>query len=197
MVDCKKTKLRFRADQVFWAALHSETGGEAVCYVSVIESGEMLNEATKAAHKKAKTMGKKGPFKPLDLKDLTEAPKGIYALIPSPASGEAGDLTHPRDFNLMFQTSVGAIADASAVAYLRPETAQVRNTYEVIIYWIENEVIIYYVFLHPIFIFAYYLIQGIFTNFGHVQRSARMKVSTHIFERFVFFSAINAGGDSS
>eukprot|EP00579_Thalassiosira_antarctica_P009251 CAMPEP_0201880268 /NCGR_PEP_ID=MMETSP0902-20130614/10902_1 /ASSEMBLY_ACC=CAM_ASM_000551 /TAXON_ID=420261 /ORGANISM="Thalassiosira antarctica, Strain CCMP982" /LENGTH=345 /DNA_ID=CAMNT_0048408251 /DNA_START=1368 /DNA_END=2406 /DNA_ORIENTATION=- len=30
----------------------------------------------------------------------------------------------PRDFNLMFQTYVGAMSDASSVAYLRPETAQ-------------------------------------------------------------------------
>lgn len=30
-----------------------------------------------------------------------------------------------RDFNLMFQTSVGAMADGVSVAYLRPETAQV------------------------------------------------------------------------
>eukprot|EP01032_Pedospumella_encystans_P012289 gene12289-14227_t len=124
MVDCKKTKLRYRADQVFWAPLLSATDNSTVCYVSVVESDDMLAEATKLATKKAKTLGVKGPFKPLELKDLTEAPTDIYHLIPSPASGEAGDLTLPRDFNLMFQTSVGAVADASAVAYLRPETAQ-------------------------------------------------------------------------
>lgn len=45
------------------------------------------------------------------------------AEIPSPASGKP-TLTMPRDFNLMFQTSVGAMSDASSVAYLRPETAQ-------------------------------------------------------------------------
>ncbi len=126
MVDCKKTKLRYRADQVFWAPLLSATEDTPVCYVSVVESDDMLTEATKLASKKAKTLGVKGPFKPLELKDLTEAPADIYHLIPSPASGEAGDLTVPRDFNLMFQTSVGAVSDASAVAYLRPETAQVK-----------------------------------------------------------------------
>jgi len=35
-----------------------------------------------------------------------------------------GELTAPRQFNLMFQTHVGALQDASSVAYLRPETAQ-------------------------------------------------------------------------
>jgi len=98
MVDCKKTKSRYRADQVFWAPLISATDDTLVCYVSVVESDEMLTEATKLATKKAKTLGVKGPFKPLELKDLTEAPADIYHLIPSPASGEAGDLTVPRDF---------------------------------------------------------------------------------------------------
>jgi len=34
------------------------------------------------------------------------------------------DLTEPRAFNLMFKTYVGPVEDDSAVAYLRPETAQ-------------------------------------------------------------------------
>ena len=34
------------------------------------------------------------------------------------------DLTEPRQFNLMFRTTVGAVEDESGLAYLRPETAQ-------------------------------------------------------------------------
>src|SRR5207249_10453975 len=34
------------------------------------------------------------------------------------------DLTEARQFNLMFETHVGALEDASSAAYLRPETAQ-------------------------------------------------------------------------
>jgi len=34
------------------------------------------------------------------------------------------DLTEPRDFNLMFKTHTGPVADDGSVAYLRPETAQ-------------------------------------------------------------------------
>ena len=40
---------------------------------------------------------------------------------------EAKDWTEPRPFNLMFRTTIGAVAeddDPTAVAYLRPETAQ-------------------------------------------------------------------------
>ena len=34
------------------------------------------------------------------------------------------NLTEPRQFNLMFKTHVGAAAEESSIAYLRPETAQ-------------------------------------------------------------------------
>jgi glycyl-tRNA synthetase len=45
---------------------------------------------------------------------------------PSKHPGETPDcdLTEPRQFNLMFETRVGALEDESSVAYLRPETAQ-------------------------------------------------------------------------
>ena len=35
-----------------------------------------------------------------------------------------GELTEPRNFNLMFKTFMGPVEDAAAVVYLRPETAQ-------------------------------------------------------------------------
>jgi glycyl-tRNA synthetase len=35
-----------------------------------------------------------------------------------------GELTDPRQFNLMFKTFMGPVEDATAVVYLRPETAQ-------------------------------------------------------------------------
>jgi glycyl-tRNA synthetase len=45
---------------------------------------------------------------------------------PSKHPGETPDcdLTEPRQFNLMFETHVGALQDESSAAYLRPETAQ-------------------------------------------------------------------------
>jgi glycyl-tRNA synthetase len=36
----------------------------------------------------------------------------------------SADLTEPRQFNLMFRTSIGPVEDESGLAYLRPETAQ-------------------------------------------------------------------------
>src|SRR5438128_8281429 len=41
-----------------------------------------------------------------------------------PGETDACDLTQARDFNLMFETSVGPVKDEGSTVYLRPETAQ-------------------------------------------------------------------------
>ncbi len=50
--------------------------------------------------------------------------KGKPSEIACPNCGNRGSLTEARQFNLMFATTVGPVADSSSVAYLRPETAQ-------------------------------------------------------------------------
>jgi glycyl-tRNA synthetase len=56
---------------------------------------------------------------------LIKTEKG-FALPPGMQCSACGskELTEPRAFNLMFKTYVGPVEDESAVAYLRPETAQ-------------------------------------------------------------------------
>ncbi len=41
-----------------------------------------------------------------------------------PVCGTVGQFSEPRQFNMMFKTSVGPIEDESSISYLRPETAQ-------------------------------------------------------------------------
>jgi glycyl-tRNA synthetase len=41
-----------------------------------------------------------------------------------PGQGPNCDLTEPRQFNLMFQTSIGPVQESGSTVYLRPETAQ-------------------------------------------------------------------------
>lgn len=67
-----------------------------------------------------KTEGCKGRFRADQLQDM-QCP-----LKPSkpPGKYEKCQLTEARMFNLMLKTFVGALEDASATAYLRPETAQ-------------------------------------------------------------------------
>ncbi|HAC56259.1 TPA: glycine--tRNA ligase [Candidatus Saccharibacteria bacterium] len=41
-----------------------------------------------------------------------------------PTCGQTGTFGEPKQFNMMFRTSVGPVADAESISYLRPETAQ-------------------------------------------------------------------------
>jgi glycyl-tRNA synthetase len=122
LVDCKASKQRYRADQLFFAAVVVD--GRTIGHVSALESentAQALQEAAEALKRKKAVQGRLEPVAP---RDMTEAKPEEIALIPSPATGEPGSLTAPRSFNMMFQTNVGAMTDASSVAYLRPETAQ-------------------------------------------------------------------------
>jgi glycyl-tRNA synthetase len=52
----------------------------------------------------------------------TESAAATGLQTPCPSCG--GDLTEPRQFNLMFESHAGAVADDANKVYLRPETAQ-------------------------------------------------------------------------
>lgn len=122
MVDCKESKLRYRADQLFFAPVIVES--ETIGYISVLESADQQEKAEAAAKELKRKTAKQGDLGPVVLKDYTEATPEEYDQIPSPATGKPGSLTPPREFKLMFETKVGPLADESATAYLRPETAQ-------------------------------------------------------------------------
>jgi glycyl-tRNA synthetase len=122
MVDCRTSKLRFRADQLFWS--RAEVDGQLLGYVSLLETDDMDELVLEAATKLQRKAGLRGTLSCTPVKDFTEASDEEQSLVPSPATGEAGSLTPPRAFNLMFQTNVGAMVDQASVAYLRPETAQ-------------------------------------------------------------------------
>ncbi len=47
-----------------------------------------------------------------------------FVLCPEKTCKAHESWTVPRDFNMMFQTQIGAVEDSSATVYLRPETAQ-------------------------------------------------------------------------
>ena len=126
MVDCKETKLRYRADQLFYSPVVLQESGEQVGYVCVQEGNDedMVNAAQKDAKKLLKEKDLKGSkIEAFSFKELVEATEEEMSQIPSPASGKP-TLTMPRDFNLMFETRVGATVDSDNIAYLRPETAQ-------------------------------------------------------------------------
>lgn len=103
MIDNKDSKKRYRADNLL-----EDRAAE------LVKSGQP--EKAEALLKRMNVL--------LEAEDL----QGVHELIVSegitcPLSGTA-NWTEVRQFNLMFSTQTGAIADESSTIYLRPETAQ-------------------------------------------------------------------------
>lgn len=109
MVDCKETKKRYREDHLvvyitdtLWPAFHEEA-----------EQAEI--------DKRFKKLGLKAST---EKKALSDIPFSDYKNIVGPDAKNAGSLTEPKAFNLLFETKIGAVASDDNVAYLRGETAQ-------------------------------------------------------------------------
>lgn len=134
MVDCRETKSRYRADQlvVFAAVLQFDDGSRErvreTLYATPGEVGKTSDVALLEPHRaRIRALQKSRPGSvgvsvepvPGALED-----EQLRARTIAPGASEAGTLTAPRAFNLMFKTHVGAMEDNSSVAYLRPETAQ-------------------------------------------------------------------------
>ncbi len=122
MVDCKESKMRYRADQLFAAEIFVD--GKTLGWIALLESERMEEESLEKAETLKRKSGSKGKLAELNLKPYDELSPENQLLVPSPATGKPGTLTPPREFNMMFETNVGALRDASSKCYLRPETAQ-------------------------------------------------------------------------
>ncbi|MCZ6683594.1 MAG: glycine--tRNA ligase, partial [Planctomycetota bacterium] len=146
MVDCKECKARFRADQV--ESLHEESKWLAEIREiwrasKPVDLSRLKSWANKKGKKLAPGLALVRQTETV-LSDLHQDvireqeswdenidvwfnkllnPNGQQFLSETcPSCG--GQLTKPRDFNLMFKTYVGATATEDDVVYLRPETAQ-------------------------------------------------------------------------
>jgi glycyl-tRNA synthetase len=146
MITCRRCRRHFRADhmddllaQSEWVASLAEAldGDGTAGYV--LDRGKLERWIQKRGKRLAPGLGLVADAARLD-SVCTEAGETVMAVrdclallnrhqqadagtdMPCPFCG--GDLTEPRQFNLMFKTYIGAMEDSSAVAYLRPETAQ-------------------------------------------------------------------------
>lgn len=126
MVDCKESKRRYRADQLFAAPV--KLNGELAGYVATLEGADQADILKRAKKIRDAKGDKQAVIDEAALRDeaieFTESTEEQRAMTLGPDADSIGTLTAPRDFNLMFETKVGPLADSSAVAYLRPETAQ-------------------------------------------------------------------------
>ena len=116
MVDDRETKQRFRYDHVM-CYVHPDRDPNAPIYAFLPDS------PSEAKRKKQAVKAFRGA-EPAVVPYASIKDAALLAKVFAPEAEAPGTLTEPRQFNLMFKTFVGALEDPSAVAYLRPETAQ-------------------------------------------------------------------------
>lgn len=102
LIDDKNTKERFRADKLL-EDLIEKMGENAKILQEKYGVNNLIPESW-------------------SLEKQTEVMRGEK--VKNPNTGEVGDWSDAKQFNLMFKTSQGVTEDSSAVVYLRPETAQ-------------------------------------------------------------------------
>ena len=121
MVDCRESKRRYRYDHIKGAWVEH---GEQKVFVSCITDGDAKEEITRRAlqHFKLKAKYADQLTWHSEVADLTTVTETDQVLAPD--AKELGTLTEPREFNLMFETHIGAMQSDDSKAFLRPETAQ-------------------------------------------------------------------------
>jgi glycyl-tRNA synthetase len=144
MQTCRQCKKLFRADHVWEMLKESEWAralAEALALgdwddnVSSVDSDAAMTWAQRKGKKLAPGLAlvrnpketlsglhDVGSFAELLRHLATEQNAQSGLVTPCPNCG--GDLTEPREFNLMFETFIGAVRDEDSKSYLRPETAQ-------------------------------------------------------------------------
>jgi len=124
MVDCRESKKRYRYDQILgrWVKAKGET-----IFVTTTNQEQLEDELRTKALKFFNLRSKHADELEWtsDVMSLPEAlSQSDNSSILAPDAKELGTLTEPREFNLMFKTTVGALGGEDDVAFLRPETAQ-------------------------------------------------------------------------
>ncbi len=131
MVDCRDCNGRFRSDQVTILAVNYR-GNEAIgakyppfFYSAVGSLVEVRGEHDKDIEKAKKKIASLG-HEPIEFSGSLDRllREGAHSEFPCPRCKKTGTLTEPRNFNLMFESHTGAVADEGSKVYLRPETAQ-------------------------------------------------------------------------
>lgn len=102
LIDDKKTKERFRADKLL-EDLIEKMGDDAKNLLTKYNVANLIPESW-------------------SLEKQTEVMR--WENVKNPNTGEAGDWSDAKQFNLMFKTSQWVTEDSSATVYMRPETAQ-------------------------------------------------------------------------
>jgi len=122
MVDCRESKRRYRHDQMRGRWCRAK--GERIFVTTTAEVEAEAEETQRKALKYFNLRSKDADRLEWEDGFLSLDQIGDMSPVLGPDAKELGTLTEPREFNLMFKTTVGALGGEEDVAFLRPETAQ-------------------------------------------------------------------------
>lgn len=122
MVDCRESKKRYRHDQVRgrWVS-HKDV---KIFVTTLAEADQEQGEIERRALKVFKLRPKDADGLVYDGPSTTLDKVDEFDNVLGPDAKAIGTLTPPREFNLMFKTTIGALGGEDDYAFLRPETAQ-------------------------------------------------------------------------
>lgn len=128
MVDCRESKGRYRADHVLCLEIFYEKAGQqkSLGILSVLSDEGAADILARKAKKLIQKAGG-GEIVPFDLTKataFTSLNSDEQKKVIGPDAENAGTLTEPRAFNLMFPTYSGVFQSEENKVHLRPETAQ-------------------------------------------------------------------------
>ena len=128
MTDCRETKSRYRADQLYVFCLKNKNGdllSDWFFSTPTQSESPTLEELIEPHSKQLKSIIKKqgSDLIALEIEGALESADLLSKTL-APGASKPGTLTTPKSFNLMFKTHVGASEESTSIAYLRPETAQ-------------------------------------------------------------------------
>ncbi|MCC9654481.1 glycine--tRNA ligase [Rhodopirellula sp. JC737] len=122
MVDCKESKKRYRFDQV--RGRFVEYQGTKIFVSTLAEIEQEEDEVRRRGLKYFKLRAKNADELTVAKESLTLDQLDSTDNVLAPDAKTLGTLTEPREFNLMFKTTLGALGGEDDTTFLRPETAQ-------------------------------------------------------------------------
>ena len=121
-VECKQSQKRYRYDQV--RGRWCEAKDQKVFIATVVETEQEEAELQRKAQKYFNIRAKDADQLKWDGEIVSLTTVDDFSRVLGPDAKEPGTLSEPREYNLMFKTTVGAMGGEDDTAFLRPETAQ-------------------------------------------------------------------------
>jgi glycyl-tRNA synthetase len=122
MVDCRESKRRYRFDQLRgrWV----EYGEQKIFVATMVELEQEQDDIRRRALKFFRLRNKDAEKITIGGESITVDRLDSTTSVLGPDAKSLDTLTEPREFNLMFKTTLGALGGEEDTTFLRPETAQ-------------------------------------------------------------------------